>query len=120
MSTTITATSTGGTTTPLLVNGYEAARQSRNIIHDLLSDGIAVTLINPRPRSGTLRLLYDDEAAAFAALNLHAEETTFAIVSDERAGVGMIYVLDGDVSIALDEETQTAWIVSVGFQEVTA
>lgn len=120
MTTTITAAGSGNTTSPNLIDGYEAGRRSRNQTIDLISGGIAVILVSPRPRSGTLELLYVDEAEAFAAVALHAEETVFTLESDERAPVNMVYVVgDGDVGIALDDETRDAWVVTIPFQEIT-
>lgn len=114
------AAGSGDTTSPLLVLGYEASRRSRNTTRDLLSGDIAVVMNSPRPRSGTLELLYDVEGDAFAAVNIHAQETTFTLETDDRVSVGMTYVLgEGDVTIALDDETRDAWVVSVPFQEIT-
>lgn len=118
MATTITATGSAATTEPLLVLGYQTSRTSRNEIHDLISGGIAVSLVAPRPRSGILELFYADEAEAFASLNLHAEETTFQLSDDSRPSVNMAYVIDGILSVALDDETREHWVVSVGYQEV--
>lgn len=116
---TITRTSDSATTVPDLVDGYEASLSSRNVIHDLIGGDIAVTLVAPRPRSGTLALVYAVEADAWAGFNLHAVTDTFTIASDEVSAVDMTYVVDGDVQIALDEETRTVWVVSVGYQEIT-
>lgn len=117
MSATITA-SVGGVTLPLLVTGYDTARQSRNIVHDLLSDDIAVILVPARPRSGTLELLYDDETNARGALDLHGQASTFDLVSDERESVNMTYVVDGEVRLTLEDETRSLWLLAVGYQEV--
>ncbi len=117
MTTLIAATTSGTTTTPLLVDGYDASRASQNLIHDLISGGIAVTLIAPRPRAGTLQLVYDNESDAFGAVVMHAAEDTFSLSRGDLTVIEMTYVLDGAVSIAIDE-TRSAWIVSVGYQEV--
>ncbi|CAI9386090.1 hypothetical protein [Microbacterium sp. T2.11-28] len=117
--TTITAVTSGNTTTPLAVDGYEAERESRNIIHDLLSGNVAVTLISPRPRAGTLQLMYTAHSDAFAAFNLHAEETVFTITNPDVTNVGMSYVVRDGIGIRQDD-TRAGWIVSVDFQEVTA
>jgi hypothetical protein len=114
----ITANDGGGTTTPELILGYQASRESRNVVHDLIGGGIAITLVEPRPRSGVLRLFYQVEADAFAALALHTRETTFFLSSDDRPHINMTYVLDGAGDIELDEDTKDKWIVPIGFQEV--
>lgn len=120
MTSTITASNSAGTTSPTLVLGYETTRESRNVVHDLIGGGIAVALIAPRPRSGELRLFYPVEADAWAALALHAEETTFALTDTDRPAVGMTYAVgDGGVRLGLDETTRNHWVVTVSYQEVT-
>lgn len=120
MSHTITASNGAGSTSPLAVAGYDASRQSRNVVHDLLDGSIGVSFIAPRPRSGDLVTVYTDRAEAFAAYALYTEETSYTYVSDEMSELGMTFVLDGSLDIeseALDETT-TVWYVRVGFQEV--
>lgn len=119
MTTTITRTSDSATTTPTLVLGYAATRASRNVVHDLIGGDIAITLVPPRPRSGTLELFYPDETAAWAALTLHDETTTYTVASDDRVDIDMTYVAN-NVSIALDDSTRAVWVVSVDYQEVDA
>jgi hypothetical protein len=109
----------GGSTVPVLVLGYEAEQSSRNIVHDTLDGGIMVSLIPPRPRSGTLRLFYPSEAAADAARLLHRRPAPFTLTSTERTTINMSYVTAGPARIVLDDQTRNAWVVEVGFQEVT-
>lgn len=110
---------TGASTAPALILGYQTARTSRSIVHDTLDGGIAVSLIPPRPRSGTLRLFYTEQADAFAALELHARVSTFALVSDERAPINMVYTVAGsDLRLELDEQTRHRWTLDVPYQEV--
>lgn len=118
MTTTIAAAGGGGTTTPTLVLGFRASRAGRNIIHDLIGEGIAVTLIGSRLRSGTLELLYPVKADAFAAEALLASKTTFTLTDTDVVEVGMSFVTDGDVTVELDDATRDAWVVSVDFQQV--
>lgn len=118
MTHTITATNGAGSTTPLAVAGYDAARESRNIVHDLLDGSIGVSFIAPRPRSGTLVTVYSDRAEAFAAYALYAQETTFTYVSSDLTELSMTFVLDGSLSIEQDDELTDVWYVNVSFQEV--
>ena len=118
MSTTITATNGAGATSPSLILGYEADREGRNIVHDLIGGGIAVALIAPRPRSGDLQLFYPVEADAWASVALHAEESSFSVTDTDRPAVGMTYVVTDGVKIALDSQTRNRWVVTVSFQEV--
>jgi hypothetical protein len=120
MTATISAGNGAGSTTPTTVlSPWATSWQSRNIIHDLIGGGIAVSLVAPRPRSGTMELLYQTEALAFAAATLHQEETTFTLIDDQTTNVSMTYVVAGEVSVRLDEETLKAWVVTVGYQGVT-
>ncbi len=106
------------TLSPALVLGYETSRESQNIVHDIIGGGIAVTLIRPRPRSGTLHLFFLTEPDAFNALNKHALEATFTLSDSDRPGVNMTYVADGTADLALDDQTRLRWVVSIGYQEV--
>lgn len=121
MSTLITA-STGvpATTAPTSVLGYEATRESSTRVHRLIGGGVAAVVGIAIPRSGTLRLFYPTRADAFAALNMHARAASFALTNTDIGQVEMTYVVSegGRVSIALDDRTGNAWVVSVDFQEV--
>jgi hypothetical protein len=120
VTTLITATNGAGTTTPDLVNGYEAEAASRNIFVDLLDGTVASVLRPPRPRSGTLQLVYQSKASAWSAFALHKQQTTFSITDTDVSDIGMTYAIDGDgVQIGLDDETRSVWVVSVTYQELT-
>jgi hypothetical protein len=118
MTATISAVSGAGTTQPITVlSPYEVAYRSRNVIHDLIGGGIAVSIVAPNPRAGNLALLYGSEEEAQAAALLHLQETGFTLTDTETPSVGMTYVVDGEVTVALDQDTLTQWVVTVGFQE---
>lgn len=116
---TITATNGAGSTSPLAVTGYATQRQSRNIIHDLLDGGIAVSFIPLRPRSGTLVTVYDSKAAAWDAYALYADSDTFTYVNADLPEVSMTFALDGRLSIEPDDEVPGVWYVDAGYQEVS-
>lgn len=119
MSTTISASNGAGSSSPVAVLAeYSATRASRNVIHNLIGGGIAVSLVAPNPRSGVVEYLFADETAAWSCLALHANETTFVLTETSVPPVSMTYVVDGEVSIRLDQATSTAWIVAVGYQEI--
>lgn len=114
---TITANNGAGSTVPTAIEGYNPSRESRNVVYDLLDGGIAVAYVPPRPRSGTLKMLYRSQTDAFTAYNLHAVPTAFTLSSTDLPAIGMTYVLDGALDIDVDAELGTWW-VSVGYQEV--
>lgn len=119
MTTTITATESGLTTTPDVMTRYEVGLASQNIIHDVSGGGnVAVSLIEPRPRSGTLELVYKDEASARAAFEMHGLAEAFELSDTDIPRAAMTYVIDGNLSLVLDAATRSVWLLTVGFQEV--
>lgn len=118
---TTTITYSGGTLTPELVDGYQGAREARNVEHVILGRaGSDFTLRPAALRSGTLRLLFPLEADAAEALDALSAAETFALTTDERTTLDMEFVtVDAGASMELDNVTRRVWIVSVPFQEVT-
>ena len=119
MSTTITHASS--TITPDLIDGFNAARQSANIVHQIL--GLAEPDVTIRPallRAGTLRLIFSDETASKDAEDLHATGGIFTLASTERASIDMDYVVSGTVRRYLSPETRNYWVLEVDFQEVAS
>lgn len=118
MASLITVTSDSTTISPALVLGYETSRESQNTVHDIIGGGIAVTLVRPRPRSGTLELFFLTEGDAFDAMTKHSLESSFTLSDTDRPSVNMTYVVSGALDLRLDEATRTRWVLSVGYQEV--
>lgn len=118
---TTTITYSGGTLTPELVDGYQAARSSRNVEHVVLGRaGSDFTLRPAALRSGTLTLLFPLEADAAEALTALSAPEAFTLASDDRTTLDMEFVVVGSgADMALDDATRDVWIVSLPFQEVT-
>lgn len=141
-----TFVSNGVTTfTPTVVDGYDADRESGNVLHPILgSANFDVTVRPARLRSGTLRMVFasavtlpgfvvdedgyivessasvtDAEADSLACANAHAAGTLFTLSSSERASIVMQYVPSGRVRRTLDDATRDIWIVEIDFQEVS-
>jgi len=117
----ITATSGIGSTTALLtLSPYEAEYESRNIVVDLLGGGIAVSLVTPRPSSGTFEFLYSTEDEARAGALLHMAESSFVLDDSDRPGVNIEYVVKdgGRVRLRLDPDTLVLWVLAVDYQEL--
>jgi hypothetical protein len=108
------------TITPTLVNGYRTARPSRNIEHDILDRADPdVSLQAAGTRSGVLELVFDTEADAAEAEDLHAGTSTWLLGNTDHTTVDMAYVLaaGGTLERELDD-TRKAWIVRVPYREV--
>lgn len=118
----MTTISDGTTTiTPLLVQGYEAATSSRNVVHQILGRADDdVSLMPDSLRSGTLRLLFADAESAWAAHALHTQAAVLTLADSDVSQVGMRYVRQGEMTLALDPQTRIRWELSVGFKEVAS
>lgn len=116
----IYATNGAGSTQPLAVAGYNANRETRTIVHDLLDGTIGVSHIPPRPRAGNLVTVYTDRVQAFAAYTLYAAESPFGYENTALPELNMYFVVAGalDIDSETVDEEQTIWYVRVGFQEV--
>lgn len=120
MTTTITAQDgTGDSTTPKVLDGFNGEAESGNIVHTLIAPGqIAVTVLGDLPRSGTLRLVYDDDSAAEASRELLGRATSFVLSEPERAALGMTFVRQGRCSAVLHDTIRQVWLFDVGYQEI--
>jgi hypothetical protein len=106
------------TFTPTVVDGYDSARESRSIIHNILGRETPDVTIRPAAlRAGTLRIVFD-EAASKACEDAHATGVVFSLVSD-LGTIEMSYIAAGRIARSIDK-TRAAWILEVDYQEVGA
>lgn len=112
-------THAGTTLLPTLVLGYKSRRISGNKTHTTVgSTDVGVTFKGAGLRTGTLVLLFPNEAAALAAENLHSDVGTFVFTSDDLPLANMTYIPNGVIEAALDSATRLRWTVSIEYQEV--
>jgi hypothetical protein len=116
----VTTVTKGATTlTPTLVVDPSYTRTSGNIVHAILGRPAPdVTFAPARLRKGTHKFLCADRSAALALENLHATPGAITLVDPTIPGYGMKYVVEGEISSAVDTETRVRWIVDIGYQEV--
>lgn len=115
---TSTITYTGGSITPTLVLGYEARRENRNVIHELLDSPDPAVTLRPAGRlTGTLALFFTTHAAAVAADTAHKAARIFTFKDTDLPAANMRYVTTGTTSIVLDNGRKR-WTVSVPYQEI--
>lgn len=109
------------TFTPTLLEIADSERGSSNRVHQLMGGRIAVTLGHVRPRRGRLGFLLDSEALKDACVAMHQNGTIFQLTEPERPSYNMLYVLNGEGNIRVEQlrEFDDLWMVSVDFQEVT-
>jgi hypothetical protein len=113
----LTITSSAATISPDLSVGYSWDSASQNIVHRLLTNPEPIITLRPaEPRSGTLTLLFRDDAAALECERIHKLAEVFTLTDTTRPGADMRYVVDGRVGVELDPSTGHIWIVTVDFQ----
>jgi hypothetical protein len=105
---------------PDLLLGYEVTRASRSVQHEILGGGTDVTMRPAAARRGTLRLLFASEAASITCELEHSKAQGFLLQDTERPAINMTYVVTGDVTRALDEQSRALWTVDIPFMEVVA
>lgn len=119
----MTTTISNGTTalTPQLVDGYEAARESGNLVHSIIgSTEPAITLRPANMRSGELRIVVGSDRALALQFEALLAGGTVCALADTDVDVAMSFVVTDSISTELDDETRAVWIVVCGFQEVAA
>jgi hypothetical protein len=119
MATTISNSS--DTLTPELVDGWEATRAARTVVHEILgSNEGAVTLRPHALRSGTLAIVVGTDAALAVALEgMLTAGDVLTLASSEQPTIAMSFVVHGDVSSRLDD-TRKVWLIDAEFQEVAS
>lgn len=115
-----TITHSTGQIVPTIVDGYEARREVRNVIHPILgNESPSVTFRPAGLRRGSLRCVFADRVAAQAAFGVLATGQVFTLADADVPTLDMSFVVDeGDLTIHLDDLTRSAWVVTVPFQEV--
>lgn len=109
-----------GVITPEIVNGFEAEREARTIVHTIL--GRSDPDITLRPfglRTGTLKLVFATGAEAAAAVTALTFPQVLALSDPDVPQVAMSFVItEGSLAPKLDPQTRTVWLIDVPFQEV--
>ena len=119
MTITITRAGDSATTTPkTILLPDDVIDESRNIEHDLLSGDMAITLIPPRPGTGDMTLVYDDETAARAARGLHRVADSFLLVGTENTARNSTYVVGSGGTRLGRDRTSEYWQLVASYREV--
>lgn len=122
-----TIVNTYETATPLVVTGYEATREVRNVFNPVLGAQAVVAAAFPAGlRSGTLTAVFTDRASASILDTALAGTTPLTFTDTEVPGVGMTFLADqrirlypADDDVVLDGTPTRFWFVEFGYQEVT-
>ncbi|WP_217584865.1 hypothetical protein [Microbacterium sp. GbtcB4] len=117
-----TITHTAGTITPELIDGYQASRTTRSIVHDILNRPNPDITFRPAGlRRGEFRCLFMDQADALSAYAALSVPQVLSISDADVPAIDMSFVIgpEGEqLDIELDDDTRSAWWIVVPFVEV--
>jgi len=117
----MTTISDGTTTkTPILVTGWRSSRASGNVLHNII-DRVddEVTFRTAGLRQGDLGLLFPTLEAALDCEAFVATAHKLTLVDADHPGLNMSFVVTGDISVDLDDETREQTIVTITYRQVT-
>lgn len=111
--------SNGSTTiSPTIRLNAATSYESRNIVHELLGGGVAVTFGEYPLRTGELQLLFTSEASAAAAVAFFKDGYVFELTDPDVSTLNVYFVVTGEFGYELQEDTLNAWLVTIQYQEV--
>ncbi|MGV8851711.1 MAG: hypothetical protein ACOH1M_03975 [Rhodoglobus sp.] len=104
---------------PELIDGYKSSRENRNVIHAVLgANAPAVTLREAGLRTGSLTALFKTLAEAQLLESALTAGIVLQFADTDNEALLMSFVVGGDISVELDDETRELWLVEFDFQEV--
>lgn len=110
--------SDAGSFSPLLRTTAELSVDSRNIIHELLGGGVAVTFGGTSLATSSLEMLFTTEASALDAYTQLNTGHIFELTDYSKTSTSMYFVVAGNISREYQTESADTWIVSCDIQQV--
>lgn len=108
-----------GDFSPYLRLNAEQTINSRNVIHELLGGGIAVTFGGENQSSSTLEMLFTSEADSLDAYNKLNTGHIFQLTDYSKTTTSMYFVVSGSITREYLLNTDDTWRINVDIQEVT-
>jgi hypothetical protein len=111
--------SNGSTTiTPKAKLTAEESVDSRNLVHELLGGGVAITFGGAPLRAATLEMYFDSETESAEAFEFFKDGYVFELTDTDAPSTNMYFVVAGSIERSRDMDTDTAWLLTVDVQEV--
>lgn len=111
-------TSDVGTFSPYLRMTASQTINSRNIIHELLAGGVAVTFAGETTSTGTLEMLFTSEADSLEAYTQLNTGHIFELTDADKTSTSMFFVIAGAITRTYEVESADTWIITCDIQEV--
>lgn len=111
-------TSDVGDFSPLLRMNADQSIASRNVIHELLGGGVAVTFGAEAKSTTTLEMLFTSEAACLDAFTKLNTGHLFQLTDYSKTSTSMYFAVAGTIQRSYEIESDDTWVITVDVQEV--
>lgn len=111
-------TSDVGNFSPYLRLNADLTTPTRNVIHELLGGGVAVTFGGDTLRTTTLEMLFTSEADSIDAYTKLNTGHIFQLTDYSKTSTSMYFVVAGSIDRNYVTDTEDTWTISVDVQEV--
>lgn len=111
-------TSDVGSFSPLLRISAQEAISTRNIIHELLGGGVAVTFGGDSLSNTTLEMVFTSEASCFDAYTQLNTGHIFELTDYSKTSTSMYFVVSGNLQREFVIESNDTWTITVDIQQV--
>jgi hypothetical protein len=107
-----------GDFSPYLRLSAETATPSRNVVHELLGGGVAVTFGGDTLATSSLEMLFTSEADSLEAYTILNTGHIFQLTDYSKTSTSMYFVVAGTITRRYLSETEDTWTISVDIQQV--
>jgi hypothetical protein len=107
-----------GTFSPLMRISAQETLTSRNVIHELLGGGVAVTFGENALSTSTLEMVFTSEEDCFEAYNQLRAGHIFRLIDFDKTSTSMYFVVSGNIDREFIIESNDTWTLNVDIQQV--
>lgn len=108
-----------GDFSPLLRLSASTTIGSRNIVHELLGGGVAVTFGGDAQATSTLEMLFTSEADSLDAYTKLNTGHIFQLTDYSKTSTSTYFVVAGSITREYLTESEDTWMITCDIQEVT-
>lgn len=107
-----------GTFTPAMRVGATETIATRNVVHELLGGGVAVTFGGAAESTTTLEFVFKSESAALTAYNQLNTGHVFQITDTNKPTTSQYFTVAGNLTREYNVDTPDVWVITVDVQKV--
>jgi hypothetical protein len=111
-------TSDAGSFSPLLRYSASESIESRNVIHELIGGGVAVTFGGSPLATSTLEMVFTSEASCLDAYTQLIDGHLFELTDYDKPSTSMFFVVSGNIQREFIIESNDTWTLTVDIQQV--